>query len=219
MTRHLLLYHALTACSRVTLTALEQCGHPYEDRLLVMQKGEHKAPTFLAVNPDGKVPTLVIDGRPLAENGAILLWLNDTFPEAGLFPPAPTAWDKARHLSDLMWLSSGWHPYVRANKMPGLWTIGDVEPVRARGRELLDGVVAQLEERLADRPWWYGEDWSIIDTYLWWAYTNAEIGGYSIAAFPQVEQHRARHEALPQLQRALAREAAAFRARAEEDNT
>ncbi|KPF87926.1 hypothetical protein IP81_18625 [Novosphingobium sp. AAP83] len=75
----------------------------------------------------------------------------------------------------------------------------------------------QLEDHLADRPWWYGEDWSIIDTYLWWAYTNAEIGGFSIAAFPRVQAHRQRHEALPQLQRALAREAAAVAKRDKEN--
>lgn len=215
MMHELVLYHAHTACSRVTLVALEQCGHPYEDRLLVMQQGEHKQPSFLAINPDGKVPTLLVDGRPLAENGAILMWLAETFPQAGLFPLATAAWDKACQMSDLLWASSGWHPYVRANKMPSLWTTGDIEPVRERGRELLAGVVQQLEDHLADRPWWYGEDWSIIDTYLWWAYTNAEIGGFSIAAFPRVQAHRQRHEALPQLQRALAREAAAVAAREE----
>jgi glutathione S-transferase len=213
MAYDLTLYHAHTACSRVTLTALEQCGHPYRDHLLTMQKGEHKQPEFLAVNPDGKVPVLLVDGRPLAENGAILMWLADTFPDASLFPPAASEWEKARQLSDLFWVSSGWHPYVRANKVPFMWTTGDVEPVRERGRELLGGVVQQLDDHLADRPWWYGDRWSIIDTYLWWAYTNAEIGGFSIAAFPQVQAHRQRNESLPQLQRALAREAAAVAAR------
>jgi glutathione S-transferase len=185
--------------------------------LLVMQQGEHKTPAFLAINPDGKVPTLLVDGRTLAENGAILMWLAQAYPEAGLFPPATSAWDTAQHMSDLLWLSSGWHPYVRANKVPFMWTTGDPEPVRERGRELLSGVVQQLEDHLADRTWWYGEDWSIIDTYLWWAYTNAQIGGFSIDAFPRVQAHRERNEALPQLQRALAREAAAVAAREKDD--
>jgi glutathione S-transferase len=216
MAQELMLYHAHTTCSRVTLTALEKCGCDYTDRLLVMQKGEHKVSAFLAINPDGKVPTLLVDGRPLAENGAILMWLAQTFPEAGLFPPSRSAWDRARYLSDLLWVSSGWHPYVRANKVPSMWTTGDIDPVRERGRELLAGVVQQLEDHLTDRPWWYGEDWSIIDTYLWWAYTNAEIGGFSIVDFPQVQAHRQRNTALPQLQRALAREAAALAHREKE---
>lgn len=218
MTGTPIIFHAHTACSRVTLTALEQCGIDYEDRLLVMQKGEHKSPDFLALNPDGKVPTMVVNGRSLSENGAILTWLHATWPDAGLFPKATDEWERAQHISDLLWLSSGWHPYVRANKVPFLWTTGDVEPVRERGRELLDGVVAQLEERLADRPWFYGEEWSIIDTYLWWAYINAEFGGYSIEAFPRVQEHRKRNEAHPALERALAREAAAVAARDKEDS-
>lgn len=209
----LVLYHLPGACSRVTMTALEQVGADYADRAVDLRRGEQRGPEYLAVNPRGKIPALLVNDRLLRENAAILMWLGETFPEAGLFPPATSPWDKARQISDLLWVSSGWHPYVRANKVPFMWTTGDVEPVRARGRELLGGVVQQLEDHLADRPWWYGDRWSIIDTYLWWAYTNAEFGGFSIAAFPQVQAHRERNEALPQLQRGLAREASSVAAR------
>lgn len=207
---HIKLYHAHTACSRVTLTALEQCGCPYEDELLNLRQGRHRSPEYLAVNPHGKVPALVVDGRVLTENGAIISWLHQAYPGAGLFPPASNEWERFTQLSDLFWLSATWHPYVRANKAPFMWTVGDVEPVRAKGRELLDGVAAELEIRLQDREWWYGPKWSIIDTYLWWAYINAEFGGYSIEPFDAVKRHRVRNEAHPALQRALAREAAAL---------
>lgn len=209
MTRSIKLFHAFSACSRVTLTALEQIGVPYEDQLLEMQKGEHRAPEFLKINPNGKVPTLVVDGKVMTENGAILSWLNAAYPEADLLPRAQDALQRAQQLSDLFWVSSVWHPYVRANKVPFMWTTGDIEPVRDKGRELLMGVVKQLEEKLAKQKYWYGEDWSIIDTYLWWAYINAEIGGFPLEGLDNIAAHRRANEGHPALQRALAREQAA----------
>lgn len=209
MAHDLKLFHAFTACTRVTLTALEQAGVPYDDHLLDMARGEHRSAEYLAINPHGKVPALLVDGRLLTENGAILRWLNAEYPSAGLFPEAGSELETARQLSDLLWVSSGWHPYVRAVKVPFMWTTGDHAPVRERGCELVSGVLRQLEQRLDGQDWWYGSQWSIIDTYLWWACINAEIGGFDLAPFAGITGWRARNEAHPALVRALRREAAA----------
>lgn len=206
----LTLYHVYTACTRVTLTALEKTGATYQDHILDVQTGQHRRPDYLAINPQGKVPALVADDRVLTENGAILLWLHETYPGAGLLPSVESELAKAQQLSDLLWVSSAWHPVVRANKVPFMWTTGDVEPVRERGRELLMGMVRQLDEKMQHQPWWYGDTWSIVDTYLWWAYINAEIGGFPLDGLEGIKAHRARNEAQPALQRALAREQAAF---------
>ncbi len=195
------------ACSRVALTALEQCGAEYQAVMINLVAGEHLRPRYRAANPRGKVPALHVDGRLLSENAAIQLWLNDRFPEAGLFPVPADDWERAQQLSDMFWLSSVWHPYVRANKVPSRWTIGDEAPVRARGVELLTPCVEQLEARLDANRWWYG-DWSIIDVYFYWAYTTAEEGHFDLSAYPAINRHRTAVEALPAYQRALAREAA-----------
>ncbi len=213
MSHELKLFHGYTACTRVTLTALETLGVPYEDQIILFEKGEHKAPDYLAVNPAGKVPCLLVDGQPLTENAAILRWLHSAYPEAKLFPEAKDNWERAQQLSVLFWISSGWHPYVRAVKVPMMWTVGDVEPVRERGRELFSGVLDQLDAELANRRWWFGEEWSIVDTYFWWAYINSEFAGFDLSPWTNVARHRADNEALPQLQRALAREKAAYEAR------
>lgn len=210
MTHKLKLFHAYTACTRVTLTALEQVGQPYQDHLLDMAQGEHRAPPFLSINPHGKVPTLLVDREVLTENGAILRWLNAEYPEAGLFPRSSNELEQAHQLGDLFWISSGWHPSVRALKAPFMWTTGDSSPVRERGTELVTGYVRQLVQRLAGQDWWYGDAWSIVDTYLWWACINAEIGGFDLSAFPELTGWRARNEAHPALVRALAREQAAL---------
>ncbi len=204
----LTLFHFPGACSRVTMTALEHIGCAYDDVMVNLMKGEHMKPAYQATNPRGKVPALLIDGDLLSENAAILLWLNDTFPEAGLMPVASDARARARLNSDLFWLSSVWHPYVRANKMPIRWTTGDITPVRERGKELITPCMKQLEERLQAAPWWYGE-WSILDVYFYWAYTTAAEGEYDLSPYPAILRHRAAIEALPAFKWALTREAAA----------
>ncbi len=204
----LILYHFPGACSRVTMTALEHTGAAFEDRMVDLMAGEHLKPEYRATNPHGKVPALLVDGRLLTENAAILTWLDETFPAAGLLPVRVDAWARAQVLSDLFWLSSVWHPYVRANRAPFRWTTGEVAPVQERGKELLAPCVQTLDARLASSEWWYDE-WSILDVYFYWAYTNAETGQFDLTPYRNVARHRAAVEALPAFQRALARETAA----------
>jgi glutathione S-transferase len=204
----LTLFHFPGACSRVTMTALEHVGADYDAVMVNLMAGEHMKPAYQGTNPRGKVPALLIDGQLLSENAAILSWIDMNWPEAGLLPKTNGPLEKAQQLSDLFWLSSVWHPYVRANKMPMRWTTGDVAPVRERGVELLTPCMKQLEARLADAEWWYGV-WSILDVYFYWAYTTAQEGQFDLTPYPNVNRHRAQVEALPAFKSALERERAA----------
>ncbi len=204
------LYHLPGACSRVTMTALEHCGLDYEDEVVNLMQGQQHSPEYRAINPRGKIPALVVDGKLLGENAAIVSYLHMEHPEAGLLPPISDPLDGARQLADLFSISAGWHPSVRANRMPVRWTTGDPEEVRARGKQLLQPLLEGLEARLASRPFWYGQEWSIVDTYLYWNYTTAEEGQVDLSPFPNIASHRARVEAHPAFQRALVREKAAI---------
>lgn len=206
---HLKLFHFPGGCSRVTMTALEAAGCDFEDEMVNLMKGEHMSPAYRRQNPRGKIPALLIDGELLTENAAILTWIHTTYPDAKLFPPTHSALETARQLSDLFWLSAGWHPSVRAMKMPIRWTIGDEAPVRERGRDLMNPMVDALEARLADGTWYYGDAWSIIDVYFYWAYTTADEGTYDFSDRPEINRHRAQVEALPAFIRARVREEAA----------
>jgi glutathione S-transferase len=201
----MILFHFPGGCSRVAMTALEHVGAEYADIMIDLMAGQHLKPEYKSINPRGKIPALHVDGRLLSENAAIQLWLNATFPEARLLPKPADEWERAQQMSDLFWVSSVWHPYARANKMPIRWTVGDIAPVRERGRELMTPCVEQLDQRLADRDWWYGQ-WSILDVYFYWAYTTAESGEFDLAPYRNIARHRAGVEALPTFQRALARE-------------
>jgi glutathione S-transferase len=202
------LFYFPGACSRVTLVALETIGVPYEAEPVNLMAGEHMKPAYQAINPRGKVPALLVDGKLLTENVAILSWLNETWPEAGLLPRVEGAFANAEQLSDLVWISSVWHPTVRANKMPTRWTTGDVEPVRDRGKQLMRPLLEHLDARLAAAPWYYGNTWSIVDMYLYWSYTTAEKGEYALDGFDHIEDHRRAIETMSAFKAALAREAA-----------
>lgn len=203
------LYHFPGGCSRVTMTALETAGCEFEDELVNLMAGEHMRPAYRSQNPRGKIPALLVDGELLTENAAILTWIDATYPEAKLFPSAHGEFEKARQLSDLFWLSAGWHPSVRAMKVPSRWTVGEEAPVRERGRDQMNPMVEALEAQLANGSWYYGETWSIIDVYFYWAYTTAEEGTYDFSGCPEICRHRAQVEGLPAFIRARAREEAA----------
>jgi len=190
------------------MTALEYVGAEYDTEFLNLMKGDQQKPEYHAVNPQGKVPALLVDGELLTENAAIITWSHAEYPQANLFPAVNSNLEKAKQLSDLFWISAGWHPYVRANRMPIRWTVGDPEPVREKGRELLQPLVAQLESRLEEQEWYYGNEWSIVDVYLYWCYTTAEEGGFSLEGCSNIARHRAAVEAMPAFQAAKAKEKA-----------
>jgi len=204
-----ILFHAPGACSRVTMNALEEIGLRYEDRAINLGAGQQRSPEYLALNPKGKVPALVLGGRTLTENAAILYFLHSRHPEARLLPDAVTTADSNVGLEDLVWCSSTVHPMVRQVRMPVRFTDGEPSGVRAHGLKHLAPVLSQIAGRIAGGRWWYGDDWSILDVYLYWAYSTAASGGLELSAWPELINHAARVRGRPSFERALLREQAA----------
>ncbi len=190
MKHHLKLYYFPLSCSFVTRTALEKIGCDYEIELINIMAGEQLKPEYLSINPDGKVPALSINGRVLTENAAILSWLHSEYPEAELFPQTNDSVVKAQQLSDLFWLSSTWHPTGRANMAPFLWTTGEVEPVKEKGRELMRPLLQQLDSTVENQPWYYGEQWSIIDVYFYFGYNLAALSGFDLDDYKNILKHK-----------------------------
>jgi glutathione S-transferase len=85
--RKVTLYHSPNTRSSGSLTLLEELGAPYELHVLNMKAGEQRQPSYLAINPMGKVPALRHGDALITEQVAIFLYLADLFPEAGLAPP------------------------------------------------------------------------------------------------------------------------------------
>jgi glutathione S-transferase len=82
-------YFAPMSTASLTEAVLAELGVPYEGIQLDISAGETRRPDYLAINPNGRVPTIVHDGTVIWESGAIAMYLGETFGVAqGLYPAA-----------------------------------------------------------------------------------------------------------------------------------
>lgn len=174
-------------------------------------KGEHRSPDYLKVNPKGKVPALVMDGQALTENVAILSYLNLKHPEAKLLPPARDDFERAKQVADLSFCASTLHPIVTRIRIPGFFAEGEgcIKSVYQAGVAAMRPNFALIDERLSGQPWWYGDQWSVMDAYINWVWFRVTGAGFPGQDYPAFEGHAKRIEALPAVKRMLARDAEA----------
>ena len=86
----IILYNApRSSASRRVRLCLEEKGLPYENRAVDMERLEHHSAEYLKINPNGVVPTMVHDGRPLHESGTICEYLDELFADPPLRPETP----------------------------------------------------------------------------------------------------------------------------------
>jgi glutathione S-transferase len=208
ITPKLILYHQPGACSTVARCALEEADLPYEVELLNLKAGDQNKPDFLTISPLGKVPTLVIDGQPLTENAAIIVYIASLRPAAGLFPVSFDPRAIAEAQGGLSFCGGTLHPIVRGLINPARLATGATEGVRERAMELAQKAFGAAEARLAAHGWWLGA-WSIVDVYLNWAFGLACLGGLDAAAYPHLAGLQARLLERPAFARLMALEAEA----------
>ena len=204
------LWMAPFTCARVTAIALEEAGVEFETRLVRFMRGEHKSAEFKARNPMGKVPALEIDDEVFTENVAILTYLAERFPQARLLPPAGTPAERAHILADLCFCSSTLHPLVTRIRMPMFFAGAEnALAVKQAAEAAMDEYFQLVEDRLSAERWWYGNEWSAMDGYLYWIFWRVEGAGYDVSRFPAFAAQARAMEQRPAVQRALAREQAA----------
>ncbi|MGU3496696.1 glutathione S-transferase family protein [Xanthobacteraceae bacterium A53D] len=142
-----------------TLWLLEETGAPYELITVDLSEGAPPGSPLRMANPMGKVPALEDRGVPMAESGAIALYVADRFPESGL-SPALGDHDRATFLHWLFFTTSNLEPAV-LQKMKGI----DLPSVTA-GWGSFDRVMGVLEARLSEQPYIVGERFTAVDTLL-----------------------------------------------------
>jgi glutathione S-transferase len=187
----LTLYYSPGSSSMATHIALNEVGAPFELKLTALHRQENRTAEYLAVNPEGKVPALVIDGRPpLTEVAATLWYLARRYPEAGLLPQHGDIEGEARVISWMSFIASTIHPARRA---------GD-----ERWRE----VFHLAEERLGAHEWTVGR-YSIADIHLFRLYWRfVKTLEPAAGTYPNLSAHYERMMARPAVQRTLQAEAA-----------
>ncbi|RID91703.1 glutathione S-transferase family protein [Gemmobacter lutimaris] len=153
----LTLYTNPMSRGRIARWMLEEIGEPYEAQLLVYGT-TMKAPDYLAINPMGKVPALRHHGRIVTECAAICTYLADAFPDAGMMP--------TDHAAFYRWMFFGAGPVEQAVTNTALGFVVPPERQRTAGYGSLEDVVATLEHRLTEAPYFAGDRFSAVDVYL-----------------------------------------------------
>ena len=202
----LTLYFAPDSCARVPLIALEETGAPYRIEVVAFMRGQHRSAEYLALNPKGKVPTLLIDGEPLTENVAILTWLAERFPQADLLPTPENSFGRARLIADLAYCASGLHPIVTRLRIPQFFC--DAPDGSRRVFEMAEAAIRPnfdlIDKRFADNLWWYGDRWSIVDAYVNWVWFRVAGTKFDGSTYPNLRRHDAEMQQRPAVKRALA---------------
>lgn len=199
------LHFAPDTCARVPLIALEEIGVPYAIEVVAFMRGQQRSAEYLALNPSGKVPSLVVDGKVLTENVAILSWLALRFPDAHLLPTVEDSLARAQQISDLAFCASGLHPIVTRLRIPQFFC--DTPEGLPRVFEMAETAMrlnfAFIDQRLARQRWWYGERWSIVDAYINWVWFRVTGTRFDGSAFPNLARHDVEIGQRPSVKRAL----------------
>jgi glutathione S-transferase len=154
-------YHNPMSRSRVVHWMLEEVGAPYDVELISFEKREHKAPEYLAINPMGKLPTIVHRGVVVTETAAIVAYLADAFPAAGLAP----ALDDPQRGTYLRWLFFT-SSCVEAAMMDRALARPPTDKTGSIGYGTYEDTMAALEKAIAPGPFILGERFSATDLYL-----------------------------------------------------
>lgn len=200
------LHFAPDSCARVPLIALEEIGCSYKLEIVTFTKGQQRSTDYLALNPKGKVPTLVVNGEVLTENVAILSWLSERFPQANLLPRAADAFGRAQVISDLVYCASGLHPIVTRLRKPQFFC--DTSDGTSRVFEMAEAAMRPnfvlIERRLGNNSWWYGERWSIVDAYINWVWFRVRGTTFEASTFTNLARHDEAINERPAVKRASA---------------
>ena len=161
------LYFAPGTASLVVHWLLLETGAPHELRRLDLDAREHKRPEYLAINPAGVVPTLLVGGRPVSEAAALVLHLADAHPDAGL-APAPGSPERASYYQWVLFLANTLQPAFRAWFYPHEPAgEANVEVVRQHARERIEAAWQRVDTHLGDHgPYLLGAHPSAADFLL-----------------------------------------------------
>ncbi|MFT3898579.1 MAG: glutathione S-transferase family protein [Thermomonas sp.] len=162
-----ILYYAPGAASFLVHWLLIELGVPHELRLVDTAAKQQKSPGYLALNPNGVVPTLVVDGKPQYEAAALAMLLAERHPQAGLAPAA----DDPRRADYVQWmfnLANMVQPLFRQWWYPGEPAgEANADALRAHCAPRIEAQWQRIDDHLAaNGPFLLGKDVSAADFYL-----------------------------------------------------
>ena len=198
------LHYKPGACSMASHIILNELGTSFELDKTDTAAGKTEAgEDFRKISPNGYVPALVIDGGEIiTENPAVLQYLADQAPDAGLAPPNGTL-ERARLQEALNFVSSELHksfgPFFSGAELD--------DEARQRAETGVGRRVAHIERSLADgRAYLLGDTFSVADAYAFVVLNWAGFVGVSLDAWPETQAYVARIAARPATVKAMVTE-------------
>jgi glutathione S-transferase len=205
----LTLYYAPYTCALATHIVLEEVGAEYTAKRIDFATNQQRSPEYLAINPKGRVPALVTGRGILTETPAMLVYVAQSFPKAGLAPmDDPFLFAQIQSFNS--WLCSHLH-VAHAHRMRGYrWVDADDAPsIAAMQRKVPQSVgesFAMVEREMLKGPWVMGERYTICDPYLFTLAQWLEADGVDPATIPRVIDHRRRMADQMTVKRAISQE-------------
>jgi len=177
-------------CLKVKWTA-ERLALPFEWIEVDILQSQSRTPEFLALNPAGQVPAVILDdGRALAQSNAIMLHLA----EGSVLIPSD-AFERAKMYEWLFWEQYSHEPYVAVARFQVSYLGKPVSELDAKLLERGNSALGRLETQLKQTSYLVGERLTLADIALV-AYTRvAHEGGFDLSLYPAVQAWISRVEA------------------------
>ncbi|WP_313341762.1 glutathione S-transferase family protein [Stenotrophomonas sp.] len=186
-------WHPMSSATPIAC-ALAELGVAHDRVRIDIRNGEQRTPEYLAINPNGKVPCLVVDGTPIFEGLAIHLWLGERFGvERGLWPAA----DTPERLQAMSWCAWAYVTYMAVIGRLRLATADDaLRDARQAAAASSDAkrLLEVLDERLGGNAWMLGAHYSLADLVV------AQVVGYGTYVGAGVDDYPAVAAWLAQVQ-------------------
>ena len=193
------LYYSPGACSLAVNIALHEAGIPFDiERVDNKAKVTKSGEDFWGVNPKGVVPVLKLDnGETLTEAAALLQYVADRKPEAGLMPKAGTM-DYYRVQEWLNFIATELH-----KQFTPLFKEATPGDYRIIAKENVLKAFALVDQHLAGRQWLVGDTYSVADIYLFTVSNWGRFQDIDVAQWPNLNDLRTRMRARPKVEEAM----------------
>ena len=161
------LYFSPGTASMLPHLVLLEAGAAHELRAVNLSAGAQREPEYLKLNPNGVVPTLIVDGVPTSEAASLALLLAERHPEARL-APAPGSVHRSTFLQWMFYLANSlqpafrlwWYPQEAGDGVP-------TEVAKAGAQKRIEAIWTRIDEHLAaNGPYLLGDTFSVADLYV-----------------------------------------------------
>jgi glutathione S-transferase len=198
------LYYAVGTCALAYYINLEEAGADYTTERISFKANQQNSPEYLAINPKGRVPSLVTDRGVLTETPAMLAYIAQTFPQAKLAPlDDPFAFAQVQSFNS--YLCSTVH-VAHAHKLRGArWATEEssIADMKRMIPQTVGACFALIEQKMLKGPWVMGEQYTICDPYLFTVAQWLEGDGVDIKETPKVADHFKRMAERPAVRKVM----------------